>query len=180
MGIVAGRLDSPIHRLVVSFGCHNLWREIVWSTTQSPCDIGDIFGEPEIGDLDVAMSVQQQVFWLQVTIDDVLPVQIFEGQGHFGSVELGYRVGEPLLRSQLQCNGRAFTGAHTCDLRSKLKSSPPSIKSMTMYKFLESWNVPQRVMRNGCLTRDNIFLSSFVCSICFILTTWAFFKTLMA
>lgn len=73
-------------------------------------------------------------------------------------------------------NGRWLTP----DFLSNENSSPPSTKSITMYKFLESWKVPHKVIRNGCLTSPSILLSSLVCSTCFILTTCAFLSTFMA
>jgi len=45
------------------------------------------------------MPVEQQVFRLKITIDDVLSVEVIKRQCDFSSVELGNRVGESLSRS---------------------------------------------------------------------------------
>lgn len=46
------------------------------------------------------MAVEQQVLWLQVAVDDVVRVQVVEGEGDLGSVELGDGVGEALGLAQ--------------------------------------------------------------------------------
>lgn len=43
------------------------------------------------------MPVQQQVFGLQVAVDDVFGVQVFQSQRGLGGVELGDRVRESLV-----------------------------------------------------------------------------------
>lgn len=42
------------------------------------------------------MSIQEQVLGFEIAIYDILGVQVFEGERHFGCVELGDRVGESL------------------------------------------------------------------------------------
>lgn len=42
------------------------------------------------------MPIQQQVLGLQVSVNDVLGVQIFQCQSGLGSIEFGNRVWEPL------------------------------------------------------------------------------------
>lgn len=42
------------------------------------------------------MTVQQQIFRLQVSVDNLLRMEIFEGKNHFGCIKLGHRVGESL------------------------------------------------------------------------------------
>lgn len=46
------------------------------------------------------MAVEQQVLRLQVAVDDVVRVQIVEGEGDFGGIELGDGVGEALGLAQ--------------------------------------------------------------------------------
>jgi hypothetical protein len=48
----------------------------------------------------VAVAVEQQVLGLQVAVDDVVRVQVVEGEGDFGGVELGDGVGEALRLAQ--------------------------------------------------------------------------------
>ena len=44
----------------------------------------------------MTVTVQQQIFRLQVSIDNLLRMEIFDGENHFGSIELGHRVGKTL------------------------------------------------------------------------------------
>jgi len=78
----------------------------------------------------MSVSVEQQVFWFEITVDDVVRVEVVEGERDLGSVELGHWVREALIQSDdihVACEKKL-----TWDLRSRLNSSPPSIKSMTM------------------------------------------------
>lgn len=43
------------------------------------------------------MAIEQQVFWLQISVNYFLLVQVFDCQDDFGGIELGYWVGESLL-----------------------------------------------------------------------------------
>jgi hypothetical protein len=55
-----------------------------------------VFGETEICHFDVAVRSEQQVFRLQVSIDDVQGVEVIQSESDFSSVKLGDRVGEAL------------------------------------------------------------------------------------
>ena len=44
----------------------------------------------------MTVSIEKQIFWLQIAINDLLLVKIFESQGHFCSVKLRDWVGEAL------------------------------------------------------------------------------------
>lgn len=98
-GAIRG-LDVPVNRLVVALGCDYLWREVVWRAAQGPCDVGHLLGEAEVGDLEVAVAVEQQVLGLQVTVDDVVRVQVVERERDFGRVELCDRIGKALALAQ--------------------------------------------------------------------------------
>lgn len=56
-----------------------------------------MLGEPEVCNFDVTVSAEKNVLWLKVAIYDVEGVEVVEGKSHFSGIELGYRVGEPLL-----------------------------------------------------------------------------------
>jgi hypothetical protein len=42
------------------------------------------------------MPVKQQVFWLQIPVDDLFCVEVFQCEGNLGSIEFCYRVRESL------------------------------------------------------------------------------------
>ena len=56
--------------------------------------VHQLLGEPEVGELDVAISVQQDVLRLQVPIDDVPGVQVLDGTDNLGRVEQPSVAGE--------------------------------------------------------------------------------------
>lgn len=135
----------PVYRFVVSLVGNDFWGEIVGCTAEGPCLVGDTLGEAKVGDFEMAMAVEKQVFRLQISVDDILGVQIFQCQSSFGSIKLGNGVGETLhrvgasgLASRESIKGtRCVTGERraigpTPDFLSREKSSPPSTKSMTM------------------------------------------------
>ena len=86
----------PVYTLVVTFAANNFWSEVIGCAAQRPCDIWDFFCESEICDLQMSVSVQEQILGLQVTVNYVARVQIVESQGHFSGVELCDWVREPL------------------------------------------------------------------------------------
>ena len=68
-------------------------------TAEGPSDVGDVFGEPKVGDLDVTVRAEEDVFWLQVAVDDVERVEVVERERDFGGKEFGDGVGEALERA---------------------------------------------------------------------------------
>jgi hypothetical protein len=89
--------NSPVHGLVVSFRRDHFWCEIVGGPAKCPCNVRHLLCEAEIGNLQVAMSVEEQVFWLEIAINDIQRVQVVQREGDFSGVELGNRVGESLF-----------------------------------------------------------------------------------
>jgi len=66
-----GARDIPINGLVVTLGGDDLRCKVVGRTTKCPSNVWHFLCESEIGDLDVTVPVEQQVFRLQVAVDDV-------------------------------------------------------------------------------------------------------------
>ena len=54
---------------------HNhLWREVFWCATERVWLLTILlhdFGQSKVSEHDVAVVIQQNIFWLQVTVDDV-------------------------------------------------------------------------------------------------------------
>ena len=76
----------------IPFPDYNLWRNIFWCSAHAECELVLIaanLGEPEISNFDVPLFVQQDVLWLDVSIDDVLGMEILDGQEQLGRVEPG-------------------------------------------------------------------------------------------
>ena len=87
---------SPINRFVVPFGANDFWGKVVGRPAECPCDIRYLLGETKIGDFQVPVPIQQQVFGLQIPVYDALRMQVVKSERDFGSVELRDRVGEAL------------------------------------------------------------------------------------
>jgi hypothetical protein len=95
------RIDYlPVHRLVVALRRNYFRRQVVGRAAQRPCDVRDLLGEPEVGDLEMAVAVEQQIFRLQVAVDDVVRVQVVQRERDLGGVELCDGVGEALGLAQ--------------------------------------------------------------------------------
>jgi hypothetical protein len=47
------------------------------------------FGETEVGDFDVSVVVEEDVFGFEVAVDDVEVVEVVEGESDLCSVEFG-------------------------------------------------------------------------------------------
>ena len=56
-----------------------------------------MFGEPKVGDLDVAVRAEEDVFRFQVAVDDVERVQVVERERDFGGKEFRDGVRESLV-----------------------------------------------------------------------------------
>lgn len=77
--IVRGKDNGlPVHRLVVSLGGDYFRSKIIWSSTQGPSDIGDILRETKVCNLQVAMAIEQKILWLEITVDDLVMVQVLK------------------------------------------------------------------------------------------------------
>ena len=89
---------SPINRFVVPFGANDFWGQVVGRPAKCPSDVWYLLGETKIGDFQVPVPIQQQVFGLQVPVYDALRMQVVKGERDFGSVEFCDRVGEALRK----------------------------------------------------------------------------------
>ena len=92
----------PIYALVVPFAAHYFRRKVIRRAAKRPCDVGNLFRKPKISNLEVAVSIEQQVLRLQISVDDVHAMEIVKRECNFSGVELGDRVWEALERCQLR------------------------------------------------------------------------------
>lgn len=99
----------PIDGLAIPLGLDDFWGEVIRGTTQSPGDVGDMFGEAKVGDLDVTQGVEEDIFGFEITVDDVTFVEVLKGQDDLSGVEFGNVVGEALELAKV---GEHFPAAH--------------------------------------------------------------------
>ena len=62
----------PIHRFVARLSLDDLRCQVVRCATKCPGDIGDEFGGFKVSELDVTISVDEDIFGLKIAIDDVV------------------------------------------------------------------------------------------------------------
>ena len=118
----------PINTLIVSSRLYNLWCEIIgrtysesksfsfrlscirqtkgateeWRlTAERPGDVRDVFGESKVGNLNVSIRTEQDVFWLEIAVDDVEGMEVVESECDLGGEELGDWIRESLFDSLL-------------------------------------------------------------------------------
>lgn len=68
---------------------------VVWGTTDRVCLLAtDDFSKAKVGHLDVPILVEQQVLWLEVSVQNAFGMQVLQCQQNVGGVEPGSAVGE--------------------------------------------------------------------------------------
>ena len=77
----------PVDRLAMAFIKEHLGGQVLRRAAQSVRARLAILGEPEVGQLQVALLVDQNVLRLQVTVDNVERVQVLEHQSDLCRVE---------------------------------------------------------------------------------------------
>ena len=67
----------------------DLRRHVLRSAAEGPGHLPllQLPGEPEVSKLHVARRVQEEILWLQVTVDDPLGVEVIKGQDDTGNIE---------------------------------------------------------------------------------------------
>lgn len=66
--VMFGIEGLPVNGFVVTFRGHHFWRQIVWCSAKRPGDIWDFFGKAEVGNLQMTVSIQEQVLGLEIAI----------------------------------------------------------------------------------------------------------------
>ena len=77
----------PVDSLVVAFALDDLRGQVLGGAAQGPGSVSHPLGEPEVGDLEVALPVEKQVFRLEVSVDDGKRVKVVEGRDDLDRVE---------------------------------------------------------------------------------------------
>ena len=79
----------PVDGEAVAALNQNLWRQVVGRTTEGEglCIAFKDLGQAEIGEADIAIFVHQDVFGLEITVDNVLLVQVAERHSDLNGIE---------------------------------------------------------------------------------------------
>lgn len=84
----------PVDRLVVALAEDDLRREVLGRAAQRPRAPFHPLGKAEIGHLQVAFRIDEQIFRFKVAVDDLQVVQVLEGEHDLGGVEARMRLAE--------------------------------------------------------------------------------------
>ena len=69
----------PVHGLVVAFGLDDLRCQVLWRAAQGPSSIRNFLCKPKISDDHMAISVQEDVLRLEVSVGNTERVKVGEG-----------------------------------------------------------------------------------------------------
>ena len=98
----------PIDREGVTALYKNLWCEVVRRTAERICLLIplDDLRKTEVSEANIAVFVHENVFWFEITIDDILAVQMTQSHSNLDCVETRSLFREPRNLAQM---GEKFT-----------------------------------------------------------------------
>ena len=83
----------PIHRRPVSLSVQDLWGQVLGRAAQRVGTLRRVmhsfFGQAEVHQLNMSLAIQKNVLGFQISIDYIVRVQLFQGQGDLRRVEAG-------------------------------------------------------------------------------------------
>ena len=85
----------PVNAFVVSASFDDLWCQVLWRATERVSFLTliclslsySLLRQTEVGDLQVAIGVKQNVLWFKITVNDSLAMQASDGLNHLRRVE---------------------------------------------------------------------------------------------
>lgn len=87
--------NPPMNRSSVSSVEKNLWGHILGSSANSKSSsFFNYFGKTEVSDCEISFIVNEDVFGLDVSMDYILALQIFQTVYHIGCIKFGLVSGE--------------------------------------------------------------------------------------
>lgn len=90
----------------------------------------------------MTMTVQQEVFRLQVSIDNLLRMEVFQCEDHFGRVELSNGIGKTLERKG-QSNRHRFNFKYIYISLAHLRLAQQAKKFTTLHKVHDHIEIPR-------------------------------------
>ena len=78
-----------------------LWRQKVRRATKSKRSLRDQFGKAQVDNLDKAIQIQQQILWLQVSVDDLQMMTILNPGDELLEESTCLRLGHPPVRNDI-------------------------------------------------------------------------------
>lgn len=99
----------PICGPIVSFANEDFRSDVVWGAANGIGSLLDDFSESEISELEISFDINEDVFRLEISIGDVVAVQVLEGEHNLGGVETGGLKGNASDSSEI---GEKFSARH--------------------------------------------------------------------
>ena len=59
-----------------------------------------MFRETKVCNLDMTVICKEDIFWLEVAVDDIVCVEVVEGHSHFCGIELCHWIWKPLEKNE--------------------------------------------------------------------------------
>lgn len=69
----------------------NLWCKVFWSTTDSESSILNSFRESKVSEFKVSVCANEDVFRLEISVDNVFRVQVFKYEDDMSCIKAEYR-----------------------------------------------------------------------------------------
>lgn len=88
--------SPPIHCVIVALSGQHLGGQVLCRATKRPGNLVfvDLGGETEICQQQVAIAIEQDIFWLEVPVNDILLMEMAECDGHLSNHKLSLVVAE--------------------------------------------------------------------------------------
>ena len=79
--------SPPVDGLSVTLVQQNLRGEVLWGSAQGVGSSFDDLRESEIDQLEVSVGGDHQVFWFEISVDNVFGVEVLEHHSNLGGIE---------------------------------------------------------------------------------------------
>ena len=123
---------------VVAVALEDFGAHVFWGAAEGIAFLAfwDFLGETEIGDFDVAIDIDEDIFWLDVSVDDVQAMQMLKAEKELSHVELGLLFSKLLDFSKMEEHLTSSAEVHYKEKFSFALKRPIQLDDERMIKFL--------------------------------------------
>ena len=79
--------SPPVHSFSVPLVEQDLGSDVLWSSANCVSPLSDYLSKTKVNHLQVAVCANHDVFWLQVSVDNVEALEVFENGHHLSSIK---------------------------------------------------------------------------------------------
>ena len=150
----------PINSKVVTWPIYYLWRKVLGCTAKRIrifIVILDYLCYAKISQLYVTIDVNQNVFWLEVSVNNLTVVQVSESERNLNSVKLCFWFWEPSLLWEVLKKLAALDEVHDevdaiCSLEHKVNSYDEWVVYLQLYQFFNNKIFDRLLLYHNVLT----------------------------